>query len=100
MYVGPGGRCHLFNCGLLTPLPGLVDGALVEVPDLLLVLGDGLDEHDGHAGVELLQLGLRDGAGVDVPPGSLGAGRSGGVTVGWSGLDWMERITSMKRPWV
>ena len=38
-----------------TPLPGRVHGTLVEAPQLLLVLGDGLDEDHGHGGVQLLE---------------------------------------------
>ena len=49
-------------------LPRLVDRAVVEVPQLLLVLGDGLDEHDRHGWVQLLQPGLHDGPGGNVPP--------------------------------
>ena len=56
----------------LTPLAGLVDRALIEVPDFLLVLGDGLDVHDGHAGVELLQVALCNITRGHVPPSSLG----------------------------
>ena len=56
----------------LTPLAGLVNRALIEVPRLLLVLGDGLDVHDGHAGVELLQVALCNITRSHIPASPLG----------------------------
>ena len=54
-------------------LPGLVHGAVVQLAQFLLVLRDGSDVHDGHGRVELLQAGLGDGTGADVPSAWNGA---------------------------
>ena len=54
-----------------SPLPGCVHRALVEVPELLLVLGDRLDEDYRHGRVQLLQSGLCYGPLGGVPPGTL-----------------------------
>ena len=52
-------------------LSGLVDGALVQVAPVLLVLSDGLERHDGHLRVQLLQSAVSDGVQVHIPPGAL-----------------------------
>ena len=52
-------------------LPGCVHRALVEVPELLLVLGDRLDEDYRHGWVQLFQSGLCYGPLGGVPPGTL-----------------------------
>ena len=52
-------------------LPGCVHRALVEVPELLLVLGDRLDEDYWHGWVQLFQSGLCYGPLGGVPPGTL-----------------------------
>ena len=51
--------------------PGLVHRTLIHVLGLLLLHQDGLDEHHGHTWGEILETGLLDEAGVDVPAGSL-----------------------------
>ena len=51
--------------------PRLVHRALVDVLGLLLVDRDGSDEDDGHAGREVLQLGLLDEPSLRVPASAL-----------------------------
>ena len=50
---------------------GLVDGALVDVPRLLPVYGDGLDEDDRHGRCQLFEAGLCDHTGLRVPARTL-----------------------------
>ena len=50
-----------------TALLGLVDGTLVDVPCILLVNGNSLDEDDRHVGGEFLEAGFRDQVGLRIP---------------------------------
>lgn len=47
---------------------GLVNGAVVDIPQVLAVHGDGLDKDDRHGWSQFLEAGLGDHAGLHVPP--------------------------------